>query len=214
LALLLALLISVLVPGAAVPHGGGLDTYGCHHDRKQGGYHCHRGQFAGRSFASEAEMQAGRQENYIAIPPMLPSIHFIGKVVGVTDGDTITVLHNGKGKRVRLHGIDSPEKGQAFGQRAKQFTSALVFGKEVTLMVQDSDQYGRMIGEVKLLDGRVLNHELVKAGLAWWYRRYAPGDTMLEGLEKEARDAKQGLWVDPNPIPPWTWRKLGRASGP
>ena len=194
------------------PHGGGLDGYGCHHNRKHGDYHCHRGEFAGRSFASQAEMQAARQENYTAIPPTLPSIHFTGKVVGVTDGDTITVLHNGRGERVRLHGIDCPEKGQGFGTVAKQFTSALIFGKEVTVMVQDSDKYGRTIGEVKLLDGRVLNQELVKAGLAWWYRRYAPGDTALEGLEMEAREAKRGLWVDPNPIPPWEWRKLKRSQ--
>ena len=204
---LLTLLIAVLAPGAAAPHGGGLDSYGCHHDRTHGGYHCHRGQFAGQAFASQAEMQAARQENYTAIPPTLPSIHFTGKVVGVTDGDTITVLHNGKGERVRLHGIDCPEKGQAFGTVAKQFTSALVFGKEVTVTVQDSDKYGRTIGEVTLLDGRVLNHELVKAGLAWWYRKYAPGDTTLEHLEAEARNAKRGLWVDPNPVPPWEWRK-------
>src|SRR5207247_10694465 len=119
-----------------------LEASGCHNDRKHCRYHFHRGQFAGQSFASQAEMQAARQENYTAIPPTLPSIHFTGKVVGVTDGDTITVLHNGKGERVRLHGIDCPEKGQAFGQRAKQFTSALAFGKEVTVTVLDSDRYG------------------------------------------------------------------------
>lgn len=80
---------------------------------------------------------------------MLPSLHFAGQVVGVTDGDTISVMHNGRAEKVRLHGIDCPEKGQAFGQRAKQFTSALVFGKEVTVTVHDSDKYGRTIDEVK-----------------------------------------------------------------
>src|SRR5205809_3843723 len=153
----MAILLAAFVPSNSEAHGGGLDAYGCHHDRKQGGYHCHQGQFIGRSFSSEAEMQAARQENYTAIPPTLPSIHFTGKVVGVSDGDTISVMHNGKAERIRLSGIDCPEKGQAFGQRAKQFTSALVFGKEVTVAVQDSDKYGRTIGEVKLLDGRVLN---------------------------------------------------------
>ena len=108
-------------------------------------------------------MQAARQENYTAIPPTLPSIHFTGKVVGVSDGDTISVMHNGKAERIRLSGIDCPEKGQAFGQRAKQFTSALVFGKEVTVAVQDSDKYGRTIGEVKLLDGRVLTRQELTA---------------------------------------------------
>src|SRR2546422_9117216 len=176
LLLLMAFLGLALTASPVSPHGGGLDAYGCHHDHKQGGYHCHLGQFAGRAFASEAEMQSARQENYTAIPPTLASIHFTGKVVGVTDGDTISVMHNGRAEKIRLHGIDCPEKGQAFGQRAKQFTSTLVFGKEVTVTVQDSDKYGRTIGEVTLLDGRVLNHELVKAGLAWWYRKYAPED--------------------------------------
>jgi micrococcal nuclease len=210
LSLLLILLISVFAPGAAAPHDGGLDSYGCHHDRKQGGYHCHRGQFAGQSFASQAEMQAARQENYTATPPMPPSIHFTGKVVGVTDGDTISVMHNGRGEKIRLHGIDCPEKGQAFGAVAKQFTSALVFGKEVTVAVQDSDKYGRTIGEITLLDGRVLNQELVKAGLAWWYRKYAPDNAVLEKLEAEAREAKKNLWSDLNPIPPWDYRRAKR----
>ncbi len=73
---------------------------------------------------------------------------FTGRVVGVTDGDTITVLHKGKGERIQLHGIDCPEKRQAFGKRAKQFTSTLVFGKTVTVHVLDRDRYGRTVGEV------------------------------------------------------------------
>jgi len=132
---------------------------------------------------------------------------FSGKVVGVMNGDTITVLHNGKGERIRLNGIDCPEKGQAFGQRAKRLTSELAFGKEVTVTVFDSDKYGRSIGDVSLPDGRNLNHELVEAGLCWWYRKYAPHDKDLVWLEIEAREAKRGLWADPNPVPPGEWRK-------
>ncbi len=86
-------------------------------------------------------------------------------MVGVADGDTITVLHNGKGERIRLHGIDCPEKRQAFGKRAKQFTSTLVFGNTVTVQVLDRDRYGRTVAEVLLPDGRSLNRELVRAGL-------------------------------------------------
>src|SRR5438552_7496201 len=111
LTLLFALSISILTPASVNPHGGRLDTYGCHHDRKQGGYHCHRGEFAGQSFASQAEMLAARQPRDPAVPPTLPSVQFSSKVVGVTDGDTITVLHNGRDERVRLYGIDCPEKG-------------------------------------------------------------------------------------------------------
>jgi len=208
---LLTLLISVLAPYSAAPDGGRLDAYGCHHDRKQGGYHCHKGQFAGRAFPSRAEMLAARQESYTAVPPTLPSVQFTGKVVRVADGDTITVLHNGRGERGRLYGIDCPEKGQAFGQRAKQMTSELAFGKEVTVKVFAVDKYGRTIGEVILPGGKNLNQQLVGAGMCWWYRQYAPKDTGLKQLEAKAREARRGLWVDPNPIPPWKWRKLPRG---
>jgi len=205
--LLLAFLIVVLAPSAVAPHGGGLDTYGCHHDRKQGVYHCHRGEFAGRSFASQAEMLAARQQSYTAVPPTLAVSQFSGRVVGVTDGDTISVMHNGRAEKVRLQGIDCPEKGQAYGQRAKQAISALVFGKEVTLQTHGHDKYKRTLGDVLLPDGTHVNHELVKDGWCWWYRKYAPGDTVLEELETEAREARKGLWVDPQPVPPWEWRK-------
>ncbi len=131
---------------------------------------------------------------------------FTYKVVGVSDGDTVTVLHNGKGERIRLHGIDCPEKRQAFGKRAKQFTSKLVFGETVTVQVVDRDRYGRTVGVVLLPDGRSLNHELVKAGFAWWYWRYTPDDETLAQLEREAWGAKRGLWADPEPVPPWEWR--------
>ncbi len=128
-------------------------------------------------------------------------------VVGcvVSDGDTITVLQNGKGERIRLHGIDCPEKRQAFGTRAKQFTSTLVFGNTVTVQVVDRDRYGRTVGVVLLPDGRSLNHELVRAGLAWMYRRYT-NDQSLSDLEEEARVARRGLWADAEPVPPWEWR--------
>ncbi len=131
---------------------------------------------------------------------------FTGRVVGVSDGDTIMVLHNGKGERIRLHGIDCPEKRQAFGNKAKQFTSELVFSKTVTVTVLDVDRYGRTVGEVILPDGPVLNHELVKAGLAWWYRMYAPDDGTLAQLEADAKAGKRGLWADAEPVPPWAWR--------
>lgn len=136
---------------------------------------------------------------------------FSGLVVGVIDGDTIDVLHNGKGDRIRLNGIDCPEKGQAFGQKAKHATSALVFDKEVTIQTHGKDKYGRTIADVLLADGTNVNHELVKEGWCWWYRKYATGNTVLEGLEKNARETKKGLWVDPAPVPPWVFRKRQRG---
>ena len=101
---------------------------------------------------------------YLSLLTSIALADFTGRVVGVTDGDTIKVLHNGKAEKIRLHGIDCPEKGQPFGSKAKQFTSELVFGKTVTVHVTDMDRYGRTVADVVLPDGRVLNRELVAAG--------------------------------------------------
>ena len=137
--------------------------------------------------------------------------NFSGPVVSVLDGDTIEVLHSQHPSRIRLSGIDCPEKGQAYGKRAKQATSALVFRKQVTLQTHGKDNYKRTLADMLLPDGTNVNHELVKQGWWWWYRKYAPGDTVLEGLEKDARIAKKGLWVDPTPIAPWVYRKARRG---
>ncbi len=134
-----------------------------------------------------------------------------GKVVGVADGDTVTVLvDHHRRVRVRLHGVDCPEKKQAFGKRAKQLTSRLVFGKTVRVKVATTDRYGRTVGEVFVGD-QSLNEALVKAGLAWWYKKYARRAKVLAVLEDEARRARRGLWADPNPTPPWTFRHRGRG---
>lgn len=99
---------------------------------------------------------------------------FTAKVIGVSDGDTITVLYQGYPEKIRLQGIDCPEKAQAFGQRAKQFTSELAFGKVVTVRgLEKRDRYDRILGEVILPDGRSLNHQLLQVGFAWWYRKYS-----------------------------------------
>ena len=140
-------------------------------------------------------------------PPLFFAADFTGRVVGIIDGDTLEVLRNTHSEYIRLSGIDCPEKGQAYGNNAKQATSALAFGKEVTIQTHGKDKYKRTLGDVILPDGMNLNQELVKQGWCWWYRTYAPGDTVLEGLEKETREAKKGLWADPQPVPPWEWRK-------
>jgi micrococcal nuclease len=110
---------------------------------------------------------------------------FRGRAVGISDGDTISVMHDGRAKKIRLNGIDAPEKGQPFSNRAKEFVSSMVFGQDVTVQVRGRDRYGRTIGEVTLSDGRSLNHEIVKAGFAWSFRRYAPNDAELEKLEPQ-----------------------------
>jgi endonuclease YncB( thermonuclease family) len=131
---------------------------------------------------------------------------FSGQVVGISDGDTLTVLRGRTPVRVRLRGIDAPEAGQDFGSRAKQAASALAFGRVVTVEVRGTDRYGRTIGVVTLPDGRTLNHEMVRSGLAWWYWQYAPWDETLRRLEGEARAAQRGLWSHPDPVAPWDWR--------
>jgi endonuclease YncB( thermonuclease family) len=130
-----------------------------------------------------------------------------GKVVGVSDGDTITVMHEGKGEKIRLYGVDTPEKGQDFGQRAKKFTSDLVFGKIVEVDPVATDRYGRTVGHV-FMNGLSLNQELIKSGYAWVYKQYCtkPECQGWDKLEAQARDKKLGLWSMPNPIPPWEFR--------
>ena len=132
---------------------------------------------------------------------------FTGQVVGVMDGDTVAVMHHNKAERIRLFGIDCPEKGQAFGKPAKQATSTLVFGKDVAVRVYGTDKYGRTIGAVILPDGTNVNKKLVRDGWCWWYRKYAPGDIDLARAQAEAKKAKRGLWQDNGPVPPWEWRK-------
>ena len=135
---------------------------------------------------------------------------FTGKVVSITDGDTIRVMHDGVAERIRLWGIDCPESKQAFGTRAKQFTGDLAFGQIVSVRVKDIDRYKRTVAEIILPDGRNLNREIVRAGFAWWYQQYARRETVLRDLENEARTAKRGLWADPEPVAPWEWRRVGR----
>ena len=135
-----------------------------------------------------------------------------GPVVSVLDGDTIEVLHTQHPERIRLSGIDCPEKGQAYGQRAKQAASALVLGKNVRFKTHGKDKYKRTFTDVLLPDGTNVNHELIKESWCWWNRKYPPLDAELESLEKAARETKKGLWVDPAPIPPWVYRKARRGQ--
>jgi micrococcal nuclease len=128
-------------------------------------------------------------------------------VVGVSDGDTITVLHDGKGEKIRLFGIDTPKKGQAFGNKAKQFTSQMVYGKTVEVKTKDIDRYGRTVALIDV-NGQSLNEELIKNGFAWVYRKYCI-ETFCEdwfNFEIAARYGKIGIWSESNPIPPWEFR--------
>ena len=151
-----------------------------------------------------------------ALPPTPPHPGdrptFTSTVLSVTDGDTLTVLANGAREKVRLTGIDCPESDQPFGNQATQLTTQLALEKAVTVTDGGRDKYHRLLGEIVLPDGRLLNRELVREGFCWWYRKYAPGDTALEQLENEAREARRGLWADTNPMPPWEWRHRGEGK--
>lgn len=130
-----------------------------------------------------------------------------GRVVRVADGDTLEVLRGRETVRVRLHGVDCPELGQAYGQRARQRTGELAMGRAVEVREVERDRFGRVVAEVLLPGGESLNRKLVAEGLAWWFRDYAPRDVELRLLEEKAREARRGLWADPRPEPPWKWRR-------
>lgn len=138
---------------------------------------------------------------------------FAGRVVAVADGDTITVLHAGTRRRIRLNGIDCPEKKQAFGASARAATGSLALGQTVRVVASDTDKYGRTVADVYLPDGSSLNEQLVAGGLAWHYRKYS-SDRELSRLESQARLSGQGLWADPAPIPPWSYRALANMPAP
>jgi endonuclease YncB( thermonuclease family) len=106
-------------------------------------------------------------------------------------------------------GVDAPEKRQAYGERAKRFTADLAFHRTVTVRTTGRDRNGRLLGEVVLPDGRSLNQELVRAGYAWWFRKYSR-DGRLARLEEEARQSRRGLWADQAPQAPWDYRASGR----
>jgi endonuclease YncB( thermonuclease family) len=136
----------------------------------------------------------------------------VGKVVGVHDGDTITLLDADKRQyKIRFNGIDAPELKQDFGQKSKENLSNLVFGKEVTLRYNKIDKYRRIVGNI-YLDGKDINLEQIKAGFAWHYKKYQEEQTEADRkayaeAEIKARNAKLGLWSQPKQTPPWDWRK-------
>ena len=134
-----------------------------------------------------------------------------GNVVGVADGDTITVLDADKVQhKIRLTGIDAPEKKQPFGNRSKQSLSNMVFNKTVTVETDKRDRYGRELGKV-LTGDKDVNLEQVRTGMAWHYKAYERTQSATDrqaytDVEKEAKAAKRGLWADSEPMPPWVWR--------
>lgn len=149
---------------------------------------------------------------------LLPAVAetLLGHCVGVADGDTCTLLLTQpdgakKTERIRFHGIDAPESHQAYGQAAKRFVSELIYDKDIRVEVQTRDKYGRLVGKIFVGDTNV-NLAVVQAGYAWWYRQYGAGETAIAEAEKEARDARRGLWQDAAPVAPWDFRHKGARA--
>lgn len=152
---------------------------------------------------------------FFALPGQAASMD--GRVVGITDGDSVTVLdfdrvqHN-----IRLAGIDAPEIGQNFGNRSKESLSELVYDQIVLVETEKKDRYGRDIGKL-LVQGVDAGLAQVQRGLAWHYKAYASEQSandrkLYDFAESEARASRLGLWVAPDPVPPWKFRRKKRAK--
>lgn len=171
----------------------------------------------------------------IGMPGILSKVDPVqnGQVVKVVDGDTTDVLTTEPGAdpvfpgdsitvRVRLHGIDVPERGQPFGNNARDYLKELIAGEDVTVRLEGTDRYSRTIGYVyhdpcmgdPMCDGTLdVNYRMTAVGLAWRYVRFAPDDEELATAEAHARDNRHGLWAGSHkPIPPWEWRKLSKEE--
>jgi endonuclease YncB( thermonuclease family) len=138
-----------------------------------------------------------------------------GRVVKVADGDTITLLDKGLTQhKIRLEGIDAPEKNQAFGWRSKHTLGLLVFGKEVSVKVRKKDRYGRSLGKV-MLAGQDINLAQLEAGWAWHYKAYEKEQSKTDrqlyaAAQRRAQSRRIGLWQDPKPVAPWDFRRNKR----
>ena len=149
--------------------------------------------------------------------PLVHAEIITGRVVRVTDGDTIVILDASKVQhKIRLTGIDAPERGQDYGTKSKEHLSELVAGKTVVVDYNKYNRYQRILGKV-IFNGEDVNLEQVEAGMAWHYKKYqreqSPSDRVkYSDAELEARRHKLGLWRDPNPVPPWEYRQAKREQ--
>lgn len=138
-------------------------------------------------------------------PPTTETI--TGRAIWVMDGDTLNLQKSDKTWQiVRLYGVDAPEKDQAYGPEATQRLIDLIGRKRIKIQPVDTDRYGRTVAKV-YVGKNYVNEEMISSGAAWWYKQYAPEDAELEAAEADARAQKVGLWNDPDPMPPWRFRR-------
>ena len=197
------LALIIMLPSNAVAHGGGLDSNGCHQNRKLGGYHCHRGSLAEQSFQSKEEALKGTDR--VLTNTIAKSISGIARVI---DGDTIEINR----KRIRLHGIDAPEQKQkcldankleyACGEYATTFLRTKVQSARVSCNVNGVDRYKRLIA-VCYIGSENINNWLVRRGWAIAYKRYSKD---YVSTERKARIERNGVWKGIF-VEPWKWRK-------
>jgi len=205
------IVLSLIYTPLAFPHGGGLDSYGCHNNRKEGDYHCHRGDNKGNNYSSKSEMLGSaastQRKDTDDSKKLNKGGSYQGEVIGITDGDTLTILINKTPYKIRLAQIDTPEKRQPYGSKAKKVLSDLVFNKTISITIETIDRYGRYVADI-YFEGKHINSEMVKLGAAWVYRKYVK-DERLYDYENEAKAAKIGVWSLPESeqVPPWEWRR-------
>jgi micrococcal nuclease len=152
---------------------------------------------------------------FLALALSLAAPAFAHKVIGIADGDTLTLLVDRKPLKIRLANIDAPEKKQAFGERSKRSLSDLCFGKEALFQAQDIDRYGRTVAVINC-GGVEVNRAQVERGMAWVYTKYN-NDLPLLAIEAQAKQGRKGLWADKWPVPPWEFRhptkKVSASAG-
>ena len=196
------------ITGLFLDIGGVLLTNGWdHHARKR----------AARNFklkwAGCRAMQAGTLPIFvlaISLASASTAAELAGKVVHIADGDTLTILDaQNTQHKIRLFGIDAPEKNQPFGSKSREALASQVHEKQVRIDTHGKDRYGRTVGTV-FVEGHDANLWMVENGWAWWYRHYAKHEVALEQAEQQARNAKLGLWRDAHPVAPWEWRRTER----
>lgn len=146
--------------------------------------------------------------------PLSTAYSWQGYVVKVLDGDSLRVKRGREIIEIRLYGIDCPEWGQDYGNRAKRYTKAKMYKRTVNVEPRDVDRYGRIVALVSS-SGRLINRELVRAGLAWMYPKYCreqPLCSELKKLQNKAKDRRKGLWRAKDPVSPWQWKRRKKAS--
>jgi len=195
---------------SAVAHPGGLNSSGCHNNRKTGDYHCHGGGSSGSEQSGQTSKSYTHREweKNPRSPSKISTRNNSVQVVGVTDGDTIKVLIEGQQVKIRLYGIDAPESGQSYGRAAQTALKQIIAGRKITIKTVDHDRYGRSVALV-YADGMNVNEIMASSGYAWIYPQYCKASFCEEWRGKEiiARNNKNGLWQDVHPTPPWEWRR-------